>query len=159
VGWEPLPEGSDLDHWVSALLGLSPEVELIAYTDPGRGDFRFAGIVNDRLEVCLFLAPPAGALPMSDGLASALGSEISPAMRRGLLAGGVNGRAAADDSGAICACFAVGRRAVRRAIAERGLASLAEIGAMLGAGTNCGSCLPELQQILRSARRERAPAT
>jgi assimilatory nitrate reductase catalytic subunit len=38
------------------------------------------------------------------------------------------------------------------------LTSLSEIGAALGAGTNCGSCLPELQQILRSVQSAHAPA-
>jgi assimilatory nitrate reductase catalytic subunit len=122
---------------------------------PGRGDFRLAGILDDRLEACLFLARTAAALPATGGLACALGSEISPAMRRGLLAGWVNDQAAATDAGAICACFAVGRDAVRCAILERRLTSLAEIGAALGAGTNCRSCLPELQQILRSVQPER----
>ena len=79
-------------------------------------------------------------------------------MRRGLLAGRVNGHATADDARAICVCFAVGRRALCDAIVKRRLTSLSEIGAALGAGTNCGSCLPELQQILRSVQREHAPA-
>jgi NAD(P)H-nitrite reductase large subunit len=30
-----------------------------------------------------------------------------------------------------------------------GLTSLAEIGSVLRASTNCGSCLPELKKILR----------
>ena len=38
--------------------------------------------------------------------------------------------------------------AIRHAVATQRLRSTAEIGAALRAGTNCGSCLPELQQIL-----------
>jgi len=79
-------------------------------------------------------------------------------MRRGLLAGRVNNHATTEDAQAICVCFAVGRRALCHAIVERRLTSLSEIGAALGAGTNCGSCLPELQQILRSVQRKQAPA-
>ena len=34
--------------------------------------------------------------------------------------------------------------------------NLQEIGAALGAGTNCGSCLPELEALLREGTYERA---
>jgi assimilatory nitrate reductase catalytic subunit len=32
------------------------------------------------------------------------------------------------------------------------LKTVAEIGALLHAGTNCGSCAPELEEILRDVR-------
>jgi len=158
AGWEPLLGRPSLDDWVSRLLGAPPEAELIAYADPGRGDFRFASIIDGRLDACLFLARLAAALPATDALVTVLGTEMSPGMRRGLLAGRVNNHATTEDAQAICVCFAVGRRALCHAIVERRLTSLSEIGAALGAGTNCGSCLPELQQILRSVQRKQAPA-
>jgi assimilatory nitrate reductase catalytic subunit len=158
AGWEPLSDGPGLNDWASRLLGVSANAELMAYTDPGRGDYRFASIVDGRLDACLILARPTAAPPAIDALVTALGTEISANMRRGLLAGGVNGHATAEDARAICVCFAVGRRALRHAIVERRLTSLSEIGAALGAGTNCGSCLPELQHILRSVQSEHAPA-
>ena len=52
----------------------------------------------------------------------------------------------------VCACFAVGLRTLQEAIRDRRLASVAEIGAVLRAGTNCGSCVPELKEILRDGR-------
>jgi assimilatory nitrate reductase catalytic subunit len=75
-----------------------------------------------------------------------------------VLAQGSNAIAGFEDAGAICVCFALGHRAPRHAITEWWLTSLSEIGAALGAGTNCPSCFPELQQILRSVRREQAAA-
>jgi assimilatory nitrate reductase catalytic subunit len=51
----------------------------------------------------------------------------------------------------VCACFAVGRATIVEAIKSGQLASVAEIGTALRAGTNCGSCLPELATILREA--------
>jgi assimilatory nitrate reductase catalytic subunit len=35
------------------------------------------------------------------------------------------------------------------AITQRRLTSVAEIGRSLQAGTNCGSCIPELKKLLR----------
>ena len=57
----------------------------------------------------------------------------------------------ADSGPIICACFAVGLETLRRAIVERELDSVAAIGEALRAGTNCGSCRPELRAILDAA--------
>ena len=64
------------------------------------------------------------------------------------------GRPGADrpDPGAIvCACFDVGVNTILAAIAEQKLLSVEAIGAALNAGTNCGSCRPELAALLASA--------
>jgi len=47
----------------------------------------------------------------------------------------------------VCACFGVGRGTICDAIAA-GAGSAAEIGARLKAGTNCGSCIPELKRLI-----------
>ncbi len=52
----------------------------------------------------------------------------------------------------VCACFQVGREAVREAVAGGGVTSVADIGRTLRAGTNCGSCLPELKRIIVDER-------
>jgi NAD(P)H-nitrite reductase large subunit len=57
----------------------------------------------------------------------------------------------------VCACFAVGRATILEAIEAAKLTSAAEIGTALRAGTNCGSCLPELAAILREGDGERSP--
>ena len=51
----------------------------------------------------------------------------------------------------VCACFRVGLDAVRQAI-NGGAISVKDIGRTLGAGTNCGSCLPELKRIIVDER-------
>ena len=48
----------------------------------------------------------------------------------------------------ICACFGVGLAAIREAVAEGAAMSVADIGRLLRAGTNCGSCMPELRRII-----------
>ena len=49
--------------------------------------------------------------------------------------------------GEVFACFGVSRGAVEAAIAQ-GATSLAAVGATTRAGTNCGSCLPELNNLI-----------
>jgi assimilatory nitrate reductase catalytic subunit len=71
-------------------------------------------------------------------------------MRTCLLAGQQAGHLAASDAGrTICACFGIGLRTLHQTIASRRLTSVGEIGVALRAGTNCGSCIPELRAILR----------
>jgi assimilatory nitrate reductase catalytic subunit len=63
------------------------------------------------------------------------------------------GRSAADqpDAGAtVCACFNVGRNTLLAAAAN-GARSLAALGDATCAGTNCGSCKPELTALLAEA--------
>ena len=49
----------------------------------------------------------------------------------------------------VCVCFGVDRSQIETAIRAGRLTSAAEIGGALKAGTNCGSCIPELKEILR----------
>ena len=71
--------------------------------------------------------------------------------RNALLQGGDS----ADRGGEICACFGVSCAAVESAIAE-GATTLDAVGAATQAGTNCGSCRPEIRQLLRAARVRKA---
>jgi assimilatory nitrate reductase catalytic subunit len=52
----------------------------------------------------------------------------------------------------ICACFGVGVEAVRSAVRSGAVRTIDDIGSTLRAGSNCGSCLPELKRVLIQAR-------
>jgi len=56
-----------------------------------------------------------------------------------------------DASPVVCACFEVTQDAVRAAVAG-GAIDVAAVGAACRAGTNCGSCLPELKRIIARGR-------
>jgi len=47
----------------------------------------------------------------------------------------------------VCACL--GEAAIRRAAVKQVVTTAAKIGALLRPGTNCGSCIPALEKILR----------
>ena len=72
---------------------------------------------------------------------------LSVEQRNTLLHGGD----AADRGGEVCACFGVSCAAVETAIAD-GASSVDAVGSVTRAGTNCGSCRPEIRALLRSAR-------
>jgi assimilatory nitrate reductase catalytic subunit len=52
----------------------------------------------------------------------------------------------------ICACFGVGLSAIRDALASGAVRDIGDIATILRAGSNCGSCLPELKKIIRHQR-------
>jgi assimilatory nitrate reductase catalytic subunit len=156
TGWEPLPRDRGSELWISALLDAPAAAELVIYADPARGTFRYASLVGRRLDACLFIADKKSALPSRDALAALLGERIEPEARALVLTGAAGAAAQHADGQTICACFGVGLGTLHRAIASRRLTSVAEIGAQLRAGTNCGSCIPELRAILSRAQRERA---
>ena len=128
----------------------SGAAEQASYNDPARGIFRTALILHERLDAVLFFGRE-GVVPPWSGLAEAwrLGRLDGPA-RRFLLAGR-SASADFDASPTICACFGVKSRAILAAIAD-GARSTEAVGARLNAGTNCGSCLPELRRMIVAAR-------
>jgi assimilatory nitrate reductase catalytic subunit len=150
AGFTPLPRAAVPEMWIAASLGVSAVAELVSYADPRRRVYRCASLVDGRLDACLFLSGPESALPDYAGLASLLGAEISPAERAGLVAG-ASSKAAPNGGRIVCACFAVGLGSLQEAIRTRRATSVAELGVLLRAGTNCGSCLPEIKELLREA--------
>ncbi|MGE0650326.1 MAG: molybdopterin-dependent oxidoreductase [Alphaproteobacteria bacterium] len=147
----------DWDGWARSLLESGgAAAEWISYSDPASGRYRYARISAGRLDACLFVAagPVEGTFDWIARLFSA--ETIEPLERAALLSGRLLA-GAADTGPIVCACFSVGRNQIEAAIAQGGLASVEEIGATLGAGTNCGSCKPELRNLLTFAEKLTVP--
>ncbi|MCP4209109.1 MAG: molybdopterin-dependent oxidoreductase [Shimia sp.] len=53
-----------------------------------------------------------------------------------------------DPGPTVCACFNVGVNTILSSIEKQNLTTVEQIGAALSAGTNCGSCRPELATLL-----------
>jgi assimilatory nitrate reductase catalytic subunit len=150
-GSAPLSDMIASEAMLRRILDISPAAELISYGDARKAVFRYAGIENGKLEACLFLAPATAKLPDASGVAPLLGSTLSEAQRLALLSGTGTDRACTLDR-AVCACFAVGESVLLDAIRSGRVRSIDEIGAAFRAGTNCGSCIPELRTLLGKTR-------
>ena len=121
--------------------------DLVEFHDEARGAYRAAAFAEDRLEMALFLGVNA---PAWDATLELFSLERVDAARRRTLLSGRAADGARDDGPLICACFGVGGRRIESAIAQ-GCRSTKEIGATLRAGTNCGSCLPEIKRMIAAA--------
>ena len=54
-----------------------------------------------------------------------------------------------EDAGTIvCACFNIGEKTIQQAIKKHDLKTHQDVGQCLKAGTNCGSCVPEIKALL-----------
>jgi assimilatory nitrate reductase catalytic subunit len=127
----------------------APNAERVIYRDPARGVFRAALIAEGRIAAVLFMGRE-GEVPAWSVLAAAWRSERLDTAARHLLLAGKAASRDFDSSPTICACFGVKSRAIETAIAA-GADTTQAIGARLHAGTNCGSCLPELRKMILAA--------
>ena len=141
----------DWSAWGRGLLSVPAEgADWLEYTGTADGIFRAALVVNDRIEACVFVSPVPN-LPSRNWLAGLFQKEaLEQKDRIGLLAGR-SADPAADVGPIVCSCFGVGRNAITRCIREQKLKTPEAIGEQLKAGTNCGSCVPELKVLIQQA--------
>ncbi len=129
--------------WSSDLL---PAGEYLSVEDHRCGLYRVAVLSGGRLEAVLCVAGDPK-LPSPEWFKAQFALDaIPPGARRDMLAGAL--AAGASDQGAIvCVCFQVGVRDIQSAAAA-GNRTVTAIGHVLGAGTNCGSCIPEITRLI-----------
>jgi assimilatory nitrate reductase catalytic subunit len=145
AGDEPASEG--------ILLGLSllkERARPLDYHDKKRSLFRAAEFdVKGALAECLLVAAP-GALPDPAWLMDlfARGDAVSDNDRR-ILLGARAAEPRVSDGRVVCSCFGIGEVRIRAAISA-GACDTAALGRALKCGTNCGSCLPELRDLIAS---------
>jgi assimilatory nitrate reductase catalytic subunit len=143
-GWQvelahsKVPE--DWRWFAQELFGLA-DLEITSVTGPHPGSSRIAFWRDGRVVAALFTSPTPVAVSRRF-VSQSIGDDVP------VLAG----RPGADqpDPGAtICACFNVGVNTIVQAIHSQNLMSVEAIGEALDAGTNCGSCRPELAALLQ----------
>lgn len=135
AGWE---------DWFRRAARLNAEVDTIGYHD-GTGT-RMAAFAGERLVAALYVGnePVAVSRPWA---ADQLGQSFADPHRRADVVAGRPGKGGADKGAIVCACASVGFNDIRAAIAS-GCQSVAAVGEATAAGTNCGSCRPEIRRIL-----------
>ncbi|HEX9594335.1 MAG TPA: molybdopterin-dependent oxidoreductase [bacterium] len=141
-------EPDDWSTWAARLMGGAGE--WLEYHDPAAGRYRAARIAGDRLVACLFAAP-AHDLPTRAWLARLFAHDRLDFRDRASLLAARPPRAEGDAGPTVCSCFGVGRNTLLAAIRRHRLASPEQVGDALKAGSNCGSCVPELAALIQEA--------
>lgn len=115
-------------------------------------------VTATQLMMAVFIAPETEQLPSSHWLDSCfddLSDLPKGAWAKWLLAG----RPASgyvDPGPLVCACMSVGENIIIKAITEQGCMSAAEVGQQCRAGTNCGSCVGQINELIANHAAEYA---
>ena len=131
---------TDWEAYARILFDL-PDATCLSVADQKRGTHRLALMAEGRTLAALFVA--------SDPVQLARGHVADQVGQPGAaLLAGRPGLGTADPGPTVCACLNIGLHTITAAIAAQNLTSVAQIGVALQAGTNCGSCRPELAALL-----------
>jgi assimilatory nitrate reductase catalytic subunit len=133
-------------QWRARAHTLGSYIEFAEFMDSSRGVYRMAAFREGLLDLALFIGP-AHSNPDWSALAAPFQSQALTQTQRQMLLSGRSSDGLALAGPLICACFGIGQQTIMQAIAN-GCASVDAIGRTLRAGTNCGSCLPELRKIV-----------
>ncbi len=134
------------EAWFATRLRLPAEAEIVGYRDAVSGSNRILAFEGRHLVAALFVSHSPVAVSRQWAVDQLLADHGDTLSRSKLIAGrpDIN----RPDRGAIvCSCFSVGAHDIRRAVSD-GCRSLEAIGKALAAGTNCGSCRPEIRRII-----------
>ena len=128
----------------------------ISLIDEQSGTLRAATAKNGCLQSVLFIGRAPDLQP-SQWLKSLFAREQLSILERRALLSGQAPDGATDHGSIVCVCHQVGAKRITQAIAQ-GCTSTDSIGKDCAAGTNCGSCLPELNRMIRALAVEPSPA-
>lgn len=148
-GWQfelaGLSAPEDWAGFAAALAGL-PGADPISVQDPAAGMARVALRRAGLLQAAFFFAPGPVEVSRAHVLAAFAEGDV------GAVIAGKPGGDRPDPGATVCSCFDVGVNTILAAIAEHDLTDTDGIGHAVLAGTNCGSCRPELARLLARAR-------
>jgi assimilatory nitrate reductase catalytic subunit len=138
-------------HARELLCARENDVAWMEYFDRSTRRYRAGRMVGNRLESCIFIGPNPQ-LPNRDWLMKLFAREQLSEQDKAFLLSGQPGDRGDDVGAAVCACFGVGRNTLLKLIESGEVATVADIGKRVQAGTNCGSCIPELQALLAAQK-------
>ena len=147
-----------IEHWAKWAKDRLKSHHWQEFEDTGTGIYRAANFdQQDHLSALICVArsfdertlPSRGWLGslMAKGMQAPLESDARMALLSGLPTVGT------EDVGAtICACFNVGEKTILKAIEQHQLTTYQEVGQCCQAGTNCGSCVPEVKALIKACK-------
>jgi assimilatory nitrate reductase catalytic subunit len=139
-------DGPGAGGWRKWLAWALPDGERVTFEDAGAGVYRAGVHSGDRLEALLFVGP-SPKLPSPEWLKTQFDRPAITGVDRRALLAGMPFDGVVDEGAIVCVCFQVGAARIAAAARGDGL-SVESIGRRLGAGTNCGSCIPEIRRLI-----------
>jgi len=140
-------------HWHHWLHTHFPEIEDWSELVDSQSQFyRSTGFIDEKLAVSLFVSGIDDLLSEeNDWLEKKTGIQCDNTERYMVLAGST-GAAGSKKVKIICSCFEIGELQINAAI-KAGCLTAEELGKQLKCGTNCGSCVPELNALIQQKQK------
>lgn len=149
VDWwarRPLPEGNCtlLASWSESTESLWQRLGAEGHwlRLPMKEGWLAVALAGDRIEGILLVGGRRPDIKV-DLLASLLGTPLQAGALSQTLS-----QALAGESRLVCSCLRVSEQRIVDAITRQGVSELAGLQALLGCGSNCGTCLPEIDKLL-----------
>ncbi len=137
------------EDWLAWAHDIAGAGDSLSFHDSENGAFRFALMREGKLAAVIFVdASPS--VPHLSALEAIFDQEMSGALQRRAVLAGRTSIGATVEGPAVCVCFQVSAARLSAAIAS-GAGSVDAIGERLKAGTNCGSCIPEIRRLIKAA--------
>lgn len=131
------------------------DAEMPSFHDQKSALYRYAAFKDDELLGLLFVAPEP-VVASRTLLIEALAESWQPDRHRHMLLAGKAAANQRDRGATVCSCFGVGYNDIADAVVSGKCTTVESIGDVLQAGTNCGSCRPELKRIIHDQQLKKA---
>lgn len=120
----------------------------VEYHDEFIESYRYLFYDRSGIQGCIFIATQYENLPSRAWLSEQFSNTDCKDSKRSKLFAAISGANQIDPGPIVCSCFNVGENIIKEYIKEDRPKDIACIGEKLRAGTNCGSCRPELTSLL-----------
>ncbi|MFT6926090.1 MAG: assimilatory nitrate reductase catalytic subunit [Psychromonas sp.] len=107
--------------------------------------YRYANVIDQKMQHAYIVGKNLQEQDL-DWLQNLLEETVDDSIERTIISGQVEGKLACGKL--ICACKQVGEKTIKNAIVDLQLDNLEAVSEHTGAGTGCGSCLGEVEEIL-----------
>jgi assimilatory nitrate reductase catalytic subunit len=128
-----------------------PEAEWLQLSDPAQQHERLIAIQGNRIQLVLFIHR-TDTFSARQWLLERFAAETLEASDRRALLAGRPAEGMVDQGRIICSCFTLGENPIREAI-KSGCQTAEALAQQLRCGSNCGSCIPELKNLIREETR------
>ncbi len=139
----------DCGTFAHRLFGATESDQTISYRDAASSQDRVAVFTGAKLRGALFLGPEPVAVSRTM-LADELCAEFADPRARFRIIAGKPGAAQPDKGAIVCSCHSVGANEINAVIRSGQCCTVASVGDVLKAGTNCGSCRAEIGSMIHA---------
>jgi assimilatory nitrate reductase catalytic subunit len=134
------------DDWAEIISAATVSKDIVQLIDETKSVFSGAAFIEDHATLIWSLSPLSP--PWELALELFARDRLDDSERLSFLSGRSGG--STNEGPLVCSCFSVGQKQIEAAI-QQGCRSASDVGKATRAGSNCGSCRPEIERLIKTA--------